>query len=66
MTAELDLVGPSEIAAMLDPPVHRQQVTRWRRLGMLPDPVAVLQGDRPVWHRSQIMEWAADNGKAVK
>ena len=63
MAKQLDLVGPSEIAGMLS--VHRQQVTRWRRLGKLPTPVAVLQGDRPVWHRSQIVKWAAENGKAL-
>ena len=63
MTAQLDLVGPSEIAGMLG--VHRQQVTRWRRNGKLPDPVAVLQGDRPVWHRSQIVTWAKKNGKVL-
>lgn len=59
----LDLVGPSEIATMLG--VHRQQVTRWRRNGKMPEPVAVLQGDRPVWYRSQIVSWAMENGKAV-
>ena len=63
MTKKLDLVGPSEIATMLG--VHRQQITLWRRKGTMPDPVAVLQGNRPVWHRSQIVTWAAETNKEI-
>ncbi len=61
MTKKLDIVGPSEIATMLG--VHRQQITLWRRKGTMPEPAAVLQGNRPVWYRSQIIAWAAEKGK---
>ncbi len=61
MTKKLDLMGPSMIATMLG--VHRQQITLWRRKGTMPEPVAVLDGNRPLWHRAQIVKWAADTGK---
>ena len=61
--AKLDLVGPAEVAAMVG--VHRQQVTRWRRNGKMPEPAAVLPPDRPLWYRSQIVKWAAEHGKAL-
>lgn len=61
MTKPLDIVGPSEIATMLG--VHRQQITLWRRKGTMPEPAAVLQGNRPVWYRSTIIAWAAEQGR---
>ena len=57
------LVGLSEIATMLG--VHRQQITLWRRKGSMPEPAAVLQGNRPVWYRSDIVAWAAENKKEI-
>lgn len=58
----LDIVGPSEIAAMLR--VHPVTVDRWRRDGVLPPPEAQLNRG-PVWRRIVISEWAELTGRAV-
>ncbi len=58
----LDIVGPSEIAAMLR--VHKQQITTWQRNGVMPPPEAMLRRG-PVWRRATITEWAELTGRAV-
>ncbi len=58
----LDIVGPSEIAAMLR--VHKQQITTWQRNGVLPPPEAELRRG-PVWKRSSIILWAEQTGREV-
>jgi hypothetical protein len=47
----LDLVGTAEAAEMLG--VERPRIGRWKKSGVLPDPVAELAAG-PVWFRDQI------------
>lgn len=50
---KLDLVGTAEAAKILD--VERPRIAKWRRLGLLPEPVAEVASG-PIWLRSQIEE----------
>ena len=51
------LVGLSEIAGMVEPPVTRQAVANWRiRYDDFPKPVQNLQSG-PVWDAEQMQEW---------
>ena len=59
----LDIVGPSEIAAMLR--VTRVTVSRWQREGVLPPPEAKLNRG-PVWQRASIVLWAELTGRTVE
>jgi len=47
-----ELVGTYEAAAILR--VERPRIAKWRRNGIIPEPVAQLESG-PVWLRSQIM-----------
>jgi hypothetical protein len=58
----LDIVGPSEIAAMLR--VHPVTISRWQRDGVLPPAEAELNRG-PVWRRALIVEWAEQTGREV-
>lgn len=51
-TKKLDLVGTAEAAAILG--VERPRIGRWRKSGVMPEPVAEPAAG-PVWHRSQIV-----------
>jgi predicted DNA-binding transcriptional regulator AlpA len=57
MNEKLDLVGMTEIAQMLGVP--RNRVNQWRFLGQMPVPITELSIG-PIWHRSEIEEWAAN------
>jgi len=59
-TVALDLVGLEEIAEMLD--VARSTTYQWRTRGLLPDPAAVVSR-APIWHRTDIQEWARLTGR---
>jgi hypothetical protein len=48
---KLDLVGTAEAAQILR--VERPRIGRWRRAGIIPEPVAQIAAG-PVWFRSQI------------
>lgn len=48
---KLELVGTAEAAKILD--VERPRISRWRRRGLLPEPVAEVASG-PIWLRSQI------------
>ena len=58
----LDVVGPGEVAVMLD--VHLATVSRWRANNVLPVPDRLLlQG--PVWRRASIVRWANETGRTI-
>lgn len=59
---DLDLVGVTEIAEMLD--VHRVTVAKWRQKGILPKPDFELP-KRPLWERSTIEEWVRVTGRSL-
>lgn len=59
---QLDVVGPAEVAAMLQ--VSSKTVSVWRLTEKLPRPDAVLaQG--VVWRRTTIARWAEKEGREV-
>jgi prophage regulatory protein len=56
MSPKLDLVGLTEIAAMLD--LSRQRVDQIVRAdASFPEPVAVITAGR-IWRRSDVERWA--------
>ena len=55
-----DLVGPREVAALLD--VQIQTVHVWRHRGIMPDPHTIISSV-PIWRRHVIEAWAADTGR---
>src|SRR2546430_17365174 len=59
-----ELVGLSEVADLLG--TSRQAVANWRqkRQGGFPEPIAKLKSG-PIWRRTDIVDWAAANGKAI-
>jgi hypothetical protein len=57
---KLDLVGTAEAAAMLG--VERPRIGRWRKAGIMPEPVAEIAAT-PVWLRSQIEGIQAEREK---
>ena len=61
MASKLDLVGLTEIAAMLD--LSRQRVDQIVRAdATFPEPVAVITAGR-IWKRSDIERWARQAGR---
>lgn len=57
-----NLVGPDEVAAMLN--VKRNTVAQWRFRRLLPEPALVLS-QIPIWKRSDIEEWAKLTGREI-
>lgn len=57
-----ELVGPVEVAAMLD--VAANTIHQWVRRGVLPVPWAVVSGTR-LWSRWEILEWADETGRGL-
>lgn len=57
-----DMVGPTEIAQMLD--VTLGAIRQWRRRGILPPPLKVVSGT-PIWDRVDIDAWARDSGRVA-
>lgn len=57
---DYNLIGLGEIAAMLQ--VKPKTPGIWRYRGVLPDP-DMMVGNKPVWHRSTIVEWAKATGR---
>jgi hypothetical protein len=53
--AQLDLVGPAEVARRLG--VQRQTVAVWRMRGVAPPPLATCSGV-PVWDWGTLEKWA--------
>ena len=58
--ASLDLVGTAEAAEILG--VERPRIGRWRKYGVMPDPVAELKAG-PVWYRTQIVGMKGEREK---
>lgn len=62
MLAADELVGPVEVAAMLD--VAPNTVHVWAKRGVLPAPWATISATR-LWSRWEILEWADETGRAL-
>jgi predicted DNA-binding transcriptional regulator AlpA len=59
-STHIDLVGPVEIATILD--VQLPTVYRWRTRKTLPVPRWTVSGS-PIWLREEIVAWAAATGR---
>jgi len=55
MGRSLNIVGPQEVAEMLE--VKLQTVHAWRLRKVLPEPSEVISGV-PIWRRPAIQRWA--------
>lgn len=61
-TATDDLMGPDEVADLLQ--VTRNALAQWRCRRQLPAPDLVLSG-LPIWHASTIVDWARRTGREI-
>lgn len=55
-----DLVGTAEAAEILD--IERSRIGRWKKAGLLPEPVIELQAT-PVWRRADIEKMKPEREK---
>ncbi|HRD59943.1 MAG TPA: DNA-binding protein [Nocardioides sp.] len=60
MVKKMDLMGVTEIAAMLG--VSGQRVSQLSRTRAFPEPVAELAAGR-VWLRADVEKWARETGR---